>query len=511
MVIRSMREAVSSWYIRVLLVLLVLSFVTFYGWQSVVSSGLEQGVMAVVNGEKIYERDVNMRVSSQVNQIRSNPAYAGMQDSFLDSLIPMYTRQITEAMIETQIKSEAAQDLGLKGSSKDVRELIRKQFSSADQKFNFEMYEMIVKRRMGKTPRSYEKDMAKALLSQQFDQVLRQVYVSSPLELKKSFESQNTKISISSLELNPKQLEKFVPTPKDQSEEEIKAYFQDHQDRYQEAEKRKLELISIRSTATEDDPEFFAKAEKMLNEVKTDLSQWKEKDGKTQEDLAWQYVSTPAITYGDVIDGLDELLVTDLLNASLSLDVGGISSIVTSREGDQIFLVSLKEKTSPQMPSLEKVKDQLMQDLRKDLMEQEIRAFTKQFVEDVREKKTPIKDLAKTYGLESKTTEAFVISGDGEIPEHGRNRDLTKALATASAGTYLSQAYGMDEKEYLIFVESKTLPDWKEFEEKKEELARDLEQENASVHLQVWTKHLKDQASIEYSASLNQNPNPLGL
>ncbi|MEZ4705062.1 MAG: peptidylprolyl isomerase [Bdellovibrionota bacterium] len=508
MVIRSMREAVSSWYIRVLLVVLVLSFVSFYGWQSVMSGGLDQGVLAKVNGNKVLERDVNLRVSNRINEIQNNPAYGSLDKSFFQTLIPTFTRQVTEALVEVEIKADAAEDLGIEASDEKVREFIRSQFTSSDQKFNYELYEMIVKRRMGKTPRAYEKEMARILQAQYFDEVLQKTTLVSPIEVKKSYEQQNTKYAITTVEVDADKISKHVPKASKPTDEQLSAFYQENKDRYQTPEKKQLEILWIEKTADQEEEAFFSQAQ-----IK--LQGWKDQnkgfETATQYEGSPMYLKTPLIAYGEKIDLFSERDVTDLLNASLGLQVGEISSPTRSRDGLRMYLIKVVQKQDPVLPAFDEVAQKVEKDVEKQLQEKEEQLFVTSMVSKAAQEKTSVDALGKTYGLNVSKIEAFVYPVDGTIPELGQNKELVSAVFSQTEKGYLSQVYSVGDKQYIVYVHDISLPDWTEFESKKQELADLLEKENSQNRISAWTQFLKEHSSIEYSAKLQNSDFGLGL
>ncbi len=235
-----MRSSVQSWSMKILLGALVLSFVSFYGWQA--GSGCQGNSAAEVDGEYISAEDYQLRVQ----MVESNYRSLGLlQDNMSDAMRDMLRRNILDSMITERVKSSAAEDLGIAPAHNAIRENIRKQFSTEDGDFDFELYQRILKYRLHKTPSEYEKAQERAHLAQEFDQLISQTAFIPEPELRTRYEQKNNTVSLWYAEATAPAL--GISKKKDISiqPEEVKTHFEANKQTYKLPEERDLEIIWV--------------------------------------------------------------------------------------------------------------------------------------------------------------------------------------------------------------------------------------------------------------------------
>ncbi len=234
--LQSMRTAISSWTVKILLAALVLSFVSFYGWQG--GKELGTGVLASVDGDSITTIDFQNRFQSMLEVYRNMGLLRG---DVSEEMMKLIQGSILNGMIDERLKIRAAKEFGLVASEKQVKETIEKQFSASTGKFDFDLYKKILRARMGKNPAAFEKEQADSLLAKEFDELFEKTSFVSHQELRQTYEMRNDKVSLSFVTLDPEKLSKKISVPS-VTEAEIKSHFETHKSQYEIPEARKMEV-----------------------------------------------------------------------------------------------------------------------------------------------------------------------------------------------------------------------------------------------------------------------------
>jgi peptidyl-prolyl cis-trans isomerase D len=233
--LKTMRSSISSLTMKVLLSALILSFISFYGWSA--GGGCNSHDAAVVNGDSISYTDVEMRLRSFIAQYKKMGL---IRDDVSPEILNMIRTNVVTSMIDQRLKTQAARDLGLVPSEVAVRDMIKSQFTDEKGNFDFETYKLIVTRQLKKTPGSFERDEADALLAQSFERLMTDsAYVTSE-QLKQMYAARNQKVNVTYVELDPRAVKKLKP--KEPTQNEIDEYFKQHTNNYKMPEKRKLEI-----------------------------------------------------------------------------------------------------------------------------------------------------------------------------------------------------------------------------------------------------------------------------
>lgn len=207
--LQSMRSSVGSWSIKILLTVLVLSFVSFYGWQA--GQGCNPSGVATVNGEQITIREYQNRVRSVLENYR---ALGFIRGDVSEEMLGSLKDNVLTGMINERLKVRAAHKMGISASEEKVRDTIQKQFSSSGGEFDFELYKRILMNRLNTTPGAFERSYADSEIAQLFDQILEKTAWVTDQELKDTYALRNEKVNLEYVELNADQLGKdWAPSP----------------------------------------------------------------------------------------------------------------------------------------------------------------------------------------------------------------------------------------------------------------------------------------------------------
>ena len=236
--IRSMRKGVSSLWVRVMLVLVGLSMVSFYGFQGA-GGQFKPGIAAKVNGEEIRTKEVQQRVQMTLNFYREQGL---LQEEYLSMLAPRLQGDVLKSLIQERLGAAEAAKIGWSVPKNQLKNTIQKQFSSDEQEFDFELYKNILERRLGKSPAQFEKEVGRQLLAQEFQGLLEKTSSVPSQEVKMRYESNNSQAELEFIRLTPETIGKKLNVAAPTSDE-MNAYLKDHPEKYSIAEKRKLEIF----------------------------------------------------------------------------------------------------------------------------------------------------------------------------------------------------------------------------------------------------------------------------
>ena len=318
--IRDMRDSISSWPIRIVLILLIFSFISFYGWNRN-QGGLKPGDVASVNGESISSRDFSFRYQ---NLIQSYQRQGRLPTDVPESIYSMLKEQLLGSMIYQKVKSSEANKLHLRASNDKVKENIKKEFSDSQGNFDFKFYDSFLRNQMGKTPGAFENEERENLRAQLYEQFILETGVTSTLQLKQSYTLNNEKVSLEYIKFNEKNSSAAVPSVKSASAEELKKFYDTHQDQFKTKEKRQLDISYFEKKDFGSSNDFEKSAQEMLATE------------SEKPDARLRHVKTDFITYEDKVAPFSANETTELLNSTLNLDQGK-STILVSRDGQRVF------------------------------------------------------------------------------------------------------------------------------------------------------------------------------
>ncbi len=240
-----MRKSAASWTIKILLFLLVLSFISFYGWR------LGQGSHSVhyaaqVNGDPIRIRDVQIEFEQMVQTYKQ---YGLLNGNMSDQMMGMIQANVLSGMIDRKVKVSAAPAMGIVESKEQVKKMIVKNFADKNGNFDYERYKMVLQNFFHTTPGDYEDGIGESLIANRFDRLFEDTsYVTEP-ELRNTYLLRNEKVNLSYAVIDPGQ-PRFAKSEMG-SAADLEKYYQAHLDQYKVPEKREVEIawIDVRDLA----------------------------------------------------------------------------------------------------------------------------------------------------------------------------------------------------------------------------------------------------------------------
>ena len=210
--------------------------------------------VAEVEGERITEFDVQQSVQ-QVSTRSKIPA----------EMMPYYTAQILNEMIEEKASLKEADRLGLKVDESELLAQLR-QDQSLFPNGHFvgqQQYEDMVAERFGTTVAQFEQHLREALLVEKLRQLVTDSVTVGPGEVHNAFVQEGEKVALDYVALNPADFKKDVnPT-----ESALQEYFKANKDRYQVPEKRHAKILLFETakfiqsaTPTDEDLKIYYQA-----------------------------------------------------------------------------------------------------------------------------------------------------------------------------------------------------------------------------------------------------------
>jgi len=145
------RNLVKGWLGKALLILLIVPF-AIVGVESYFSSGTRP-TAAEVNGEKIYQADLDQQVERQRQQLMAQMAEKGGNPADID--VPKLRKQVLDGMVNRVLLTQASKKAGYLISDETVFKLIREVPAfQEDGKFSQTRYEQMLQQ-IGENPSSY--------------------------------------------------------------------------------------------------------------------------------------------------------------------------------------------------------------------------------------------------------------------------------------------------------------------------------------------------------------------
>ena len=486
--ITDMRDSVSSWPVRIVLIVLIISFVSFYGSSS--NNNVRAGNVAEVNGESIRQSDFQFQYK---NVIQSYQKQGKLPQDIPENLHGMIQQQLLASMIYQKLKSFEAKKMGLVASNENVKDTIKKQFSDADGKFDFKFYEAFLRNNMGKTPGQYEEFQRENIRANLFDDLILETGLASNMQVKESYKKNNEKISLLFIKVNEKNFALAQPKTKPTSTEELKKYYDENQEEFKTKEKRNLEIAyyekyNFTGSNFEKDAEALLKT---ITEKNQSLAQ------ASKADQRLRHVTTGMVSYDDAVPNLTSADLTEVLNASQNLDIGK-SSVVVSRDGSKAFLVRLIETKPSALPAFEKVRPEVEKSYAIHQNKEAFKSWVNASWNDISSGKLSIETFAKKIGAPVKTTQSFAINHSDSVPEIGSNEEIMDQVFQLSPEKpYISSPVQMGDDYILVKLKNKSEPDWKKFETEYPTLADALYQQNAQSRFTAWMQTSEKHAKIK--------------
>jgi peptidyl-prolyl cis-trans isomerase D len=385
------RKHARSWLIKVALFLIVIVFI-FWGGYSYKTR--QEGQMARVGDYYVSISEYNQYYNQLVEMYRQQ-----MRESFSEDLLRQMNlkKQALNLLIDRHLVAKVAQELGLAATSQEIQQkLLEFPVFQTEGKFDKKRYDFIL-RQNRLSPDTFEKQMGQDLTVQKVEAFIKRRALVTEAEIQADYRLNNTLMQVAYLLLDPKALEAEAKP----DEKALEDYYQQHQDRYKDPEKRQLAYVLFNPdsflpevTVTENqirdyfedrrseyNKEQEVRAQHILLGVKQDAPEAdvakaqaeaesilaEAKEGKDFTELARKYSQDPTVNDngGDLGFFTRGRMVPAFADAAFSLKPGEISEVVRTPYGFHIIKVT--EVHAAKTTSLEEAKGEIESKLKGDI------------------------------------------------------------------------------------------------------------------------------------------------
>jgi peptidyl-prolyl cis-trans isomerase D len=476
-----MRKHARSWFIKVALGAIIVTFVFIYGY-----SGPEEksrNYVAEVNGTVITADYFYKVYETELEKIRLR--FGGsLPPDLLEKL--NLKKSVVQGLVNQALLLQEADRLGFIATDEDVvKDIKSNPVFQREGTFDIGIYRAYLNN-VKLTPSTYEKFRKQELLEQQVVRLLTDAVKTDPEEIKRLWHFQNDKLALSVLLIkadatrekespDSKDLEAFFkehqakyeipPSLKLQyvafswrdiektlsgSDEEALTYFNNHPKEFTQPEQIRARHILLRvppNSGTETRDEILKKAGEILSKIKA---------GEDFAKMA-QSVSQDEATAGKGGDlgyfsrgGLNR----ELEAAAFKLEVGMVSEPILTPQGYE--LIKVEEKKPEADPDFASVKDKIVKKLLEEKARKKADAISDNFYEQVY-RSEDLQGPAKQFGLQVKQADS--VTKAGGIPDLGsdpkmmdeafqlKTDDISKLLKIGD--TYLVMKLSEKSKERL--------------------------------------------------------------
>ncbi len=408
--LQDIRKNVQGTAAKIIVGLIVISF-SIFGIESILLGGGGGGV-AEVNGEEISPVELQQAVNTAKRRL------IGMMGDNIDPAMlddERITPQALESLIARKLELQAAQELGLAVSEREVGAVIggMEQFQ-IDGQFSPEMYTSMLSQ-AGYTPAFFKQSLMEDLMINQVRSGLAGSDFATPAELEA-----NARVTFEQRDLRylTLPLEKFRQEV-EVSADDIAAYYEENQSEFLSPEAVELDYIELRSrdfyqpvdqTTLQETYELEKDGYAYATENRVSHILFEERDGESNEqrqqrieearaalnsgtefaEVAGQYSDDigSAAAGGDLGFSSGDAFPEAMEEAIAALEVGAVSEPVETEAGIHLILVT--ERKDGEMPSFEEMAPQL----EARLQEQEGAAELLRTVEALRDLAFNAEDLA---------------------------------------------------------------------------------------------------------------------
>ncbi|OLQ76143.1 peptidylprolyl isomerase [Photobacterium proteolyticum] len=423
-----MREGASSIWVKIILGLIILSFV-FAGVGSYLAGGSEQAAA------KIDDREISQREFEQAYQNERNRMQSQLGEYFTTLMgdpayVQQFRRSVLDRMVNDVLVEQRAKELGLRISDEQIRSsIVSMPEFQRDGKFDNEVYNTLL-RRSGFTPEMFAESMRTDMLRQQLltaiqgsdfalgnelaalTKLEKQQRVIRSLTLDVAEFQKNADVSEEAIQAfydqNPQMFTRpdqvkvayielsgeGLKTTLEISEDDAKAFYEENQAKFGTAEQRLASHILIQG----DSSEAKAKADTLLAELNggADFAQLAESSSD----------DTFSAKEGGKLDWFERGVMDPAFeDAAFALNKGETSAVVKTSFGYHI--IKLDDIKASKVKPFADVRDDIVAELREQRAAEEFYDLQTQLAETAFEMPDSLDDAAAAVNAEVQTTDFF--------------------------------------------------------------------------------------------------------
>jgi len=235
-----MRKHAKSWLIKVLIGIIALVFVFYFGYSFTAKEGLK---IAYVNGELISGMEYQKAYWDLLEALRRQ-----YKDVWNDNLIKVFDlkNRALDNLINQKLISQEARKIGLDVTESEIQQAIMDYPAfQIDGQFDIRRYRGLLNQNRMK-PEDFEEGMAKELLDGKLQQFLLTFMPVTDQEVLDYYTHTNEKIKISLVQFKPEKFKKSI----EPDQASLETFFEERREGYRVPEKVKLAYLLI-------DPDTF--------------------------------------------------------------------------------------------------------------------------------------------------------------------------------------------------------------------------------------------------------------
>lgn len=520
--LQNIRDNAQGWIAWVIVILICIPF-ALWGIHEYLRPAPKR-VIAEVNGVELSERDFQQNVSQRQQQLRAMLQNQNIDLSFMEEQIKQNT---LEQMIEEEVLVQSAVDAGMRiGDALLAKRIHEFPAFQEEGQFSQALYERVLSNQ-GMSPTGFEMEFRRAMLTDQIREgVLRSTILTAHDQQQRTrLEKQQRFITYLIIPAN-----RFNDSA-NFTEVDIETYYKEHTKQYMIPEKVSIEYVELSQNdlmnkQNIDEEQLKQRYQERKASFVTPV-QWQarhilikvgqeatasevEAAEKQAQDLLAKIDAGAAFeelaqTFSDDAGSKNQggdlgwfgpgAMVKPFEEAVKTMKVGEVSKQpVRSQFGFHIIqLVDIKPEVSR---TFDEVREQLEQDLKKELAESEFYGQVEQFANLAFEHPDGLGVLAQTLNLEIKTTDWFDRSG-------GNPEDLIlshrKVIDTAFSDTVLTDGYNSDVIEIgeqhvvVLRLKAHEPAEAKPIDSVKEEIISALKREQTRTEAENLSKTLLEQ------------------
>lgn len=364
---------------RFFIIVFALSFISWGATSQLTGMGRNNAI--TVNGEHIHIQDIHKEYLSQKRQLQT---LLGEEVPLeLEMKFGLGNRVVDRLIIEKLLESEA-KEMGLAASPKAVRHNITHTAAFLDETgaFSKTRYKDML-RTVGSTTNVYENTLKKQYNIDNFNKIFAS-FLDDDFLLDSLREYEGKQLDVQYVVLNNQKGKRKIKP----SLEEVKAYYDAHQDAYRLPEKRHFDVLTLTAKSmlekiqvSEEDLHAYYEEHKdmykisdqrrvqhILLKTKSDAEAAKQRldEGASFENLVAELSedSFSKKNKGDLGFSTKEELLPEISDVAFSLDINEISEPVQSDLG--VHLIRVTDKKAPKQKTYAEVRSVLEENLKQD-------------------------------------------------------------------------------------------------------------------------------------------------
>lgn len=444
-------------------VALIIGVFTFWGVSAVVMGPATRAAVAMVNDHTIDAIDIEREERNLLDRYRN--AY---KDRFTPEMRKsLHLRdQALQGLIDRLVLADRAREFGLDISDKEVLDVILNEPAfSRDGRFDKALYVRIL-RYARQTPAEYEEGLRQDLAIQRLRDLITDGVTVGDDEVRREIVARAERTKVSFVEYRASEF----TTSFEPSEEDLRAYFDAHRDRYQRPERVRIQYVAyppdrfaegievseddIRKYYEEKKDTRFTEprqvrarhillrvppdaTEKQKREAREKLEAWRREiveQGADFAALAREHSEDPGSKEaGGELGWFGEgRMVKPFEKAAFALSPGEVSQVVETPFG--LHLIQVEEVRDARVRPLEEVREEIAEEIRRERGRARAGAAARED-RKAAARGEELKALAEKRGLELR--EPDPQPRNASFPGLGRSFGFTKAVWDASPGDLL--------------------------------------------------------------------------